>query len=707
MSKYRQLKPKQLIEPQESKLSDRPLVIIGRQSTTRQIEENRESLKLQIEDQRQRFVSQGWSQDIITIRMAGDGLKGVSGTLRIDQRSELQDTIADIKNGSCKAVGCYSISRLFRDRFGVEVTTFMKICAEYDCLVILPDKVYDFRTENDVTMFTIYARFAAIENEQRKKLLRDAKHNKALRGEYDGRNTIPGYIVDRSKLTDKGKVIAGKWLTFEPHAEVVRWLYARFRELGGQFNLLAAEVARMKIVFPPFEEWVSQLDINRFRLCEVCAVHGEVFHTIKRKTGTIQGNHCGFKGEQCKLLGYHISRTSLMHLLSAVEYRGFWHTRGEILTDEHGKRIVNHDPIVDADDWQYAFDRLSFQTLDGLENTKRTQGQSWTPVTSQDKSGALRGLLTSPLGSVNCSGGYYRVTEHRPNHSQNSDTLVVDREMLDAIFLERLSNRMLEVDQNKFFYYQLKQLKEQHKRALVSVAEQHENYHQERLNIQAYIAANGANIDVPTLQSYNARLLEITTILFDLQDKQTEAAEEEDKIKKLRDRLRRMKTLLGVDGANEYSRTFMKLCTDAIILSEYSSRFLTLTIAWAAPFKRVDRCYIWRPKAARQEWSTEEEDALIPCYAYSDRLDILKQFPTRTWYSIAERAKKLGLFREIDRNVSGLQNKGLSYNDWKIISEHGWVIPDKPVKTADEKESVFFWLYDIVDDTLEIPVKPS
>ena len=42
---YRQLRPKQLVEPGESKLSDRPLVLIGRQSGTKQIEENVESLK--------------------------------------------------------------------------------------------------------------------------------------------------------------------------------------------------------------------------------------------------------------------------------------------------------------------------------------------------------------------------------------------------------------------------------------------------------------------------------------------------------------------------------------------------------------------------------------------------------------------------------------------------------------------------------------
>ena len=44
MSNNRQLKPKQMVAPQESKLSDRLLIIIARQSTTHQIEENKDYL---------------------------------------------------------------------------------------------------------------------------------------------------------------------------------------------------------------------------------------------------------------------------------------------------------------------------------------------------------------------------------------------------------------------------------------------------------------------------------------------------------------------------------------------------------------------------------------------------------------------------------------------------------------------------------------
>jgi len=656
---YRQLRPKTLVEPGESKLSDRPLVLIGRQSSTRQIEENVESLKLQIEDARQRFISQGWSEDIITIRVAGDGKKGVSGTLRIDQRQELRDTLIDIKAGTCKAVGAYSVSRLFRDKHGVQVSVFMETCAKHDVLVILPDKTYDFNRQDDITMFTILARFAAVENEQRARLANDAKHRKALRGEYDGRPLVVGYIVDRVKLLVDGtpNPTYGKFIEYIPHAKVVRRLYARFRELGGQFNLLAAEVARMDVVFPDFEDWVSELDVSKLQLKKVPN-------------------------------GYTISRVGLFHLMTAVEYIGYWKVDGSLLVHEaSGIPIVNHAAIVPFDDWDYAFNHLSFTDLDGLENKQRTHGSTWTPATKQEKKGALHGLLTSPLGTVDCTGGYYRIAEKREGHSQRSNTVVIRERLIDSVWYERLSERMREMDNFKFFNTQLRKLKEQHARELVTVPEQLAKYYNERAGIQAYIKAVGATADRATLEQYNEDLLQLAAHINELEAKQQAAAVEEERVEKLRDRLKR--TLLGIGGSNEYSRNFIQLITDKIMLDEYSAHFLTLTIVWSAPFQQVDICYIYRSEGGHQRWSEQEKGDLAHLYPYADKLELLERFPTRTWSSIANCTHVLGLRRYTERDTSGITNSALSLKDWQLLQEHGWELP--------EGEYGRYWLYDVIE----------
>ena len=80
----------------------------------------------------------------------------------------------------------------------------------------------------------------------------------------------------------------------------------------------------MDVVFPDFEAWVSPLDVHR---CMLKKVPG----------------------------GYHISRVALLHLLTAVEYVGYWKVDGELLVDADGIPVKNHAAIVSFDDWEYAF----------------------------------------------------------------------------------------------------------------------------------------------------------------------------------------------------------------------------------------------------------------------------------------------------------------------------------------------------------------
>jgi hypothetical protein len=197
----------------------------------------------------------------------------------------------------------------------------MEVCAKHDVLVILPNKTFDFNDSNDRLMFKLEAEFAAKDNELRTRLLSEARLRKSMRGEYDGRILSVGIIVDR----DKTSKTYGHYIPYEPHAKVVRWLYKRYRELGGRFNLLASEVAKMDVVFPDFEPWVSKLDKARLRLEKVPG-------------------------------GYHMSRDGPFSLLTAVEYAGYWKV---------------HEAIVSGDDWEYAWRRLSWTTLTGEKNVER------------------------------------------------------------------------------------------------------------------------------------------------------------------------------------------------------------------------------------------------------------------------------------------------------------------------------------------------
>jgi DNA invertase Pin-like site-specific DNA recombinase len=672
---HRQLRIKQAIdqETQETALSDRPLAIIARQSTTRQTRENLESLRLQVEDARERFINQGWSEDIITVRVAGDGKRGVSGTLRIDQRKELQDTIADIEAGKIKAVGAYSVSRLFRDKWGIQVGTFMEVCAKHDVLVILPNRVYDFNDSNDRLIFKLEAEFAAKDNEVRTRLMTDARRRKSMRGEYDGRPIVVGFIVDRDKQLPDGKPNPnyGHFIPYEPHAKVVRWLYRRYRELGGRFNLLANEVAKMPVLFPDFEEWVNSLDASRLQL--------------KKVPG-----------------GYSISRFGLFHLMTAIEYMGYWKLKGEVLTDESGRPLVVHAPIVDSEDWLYSFKRQSWTTLQGQPNTERLETSSgW--VSSRETKGRvplLKGILKSSMGKVwtgydKDGHPYYRVAAHGEGLSQSDNVLTVDANMVGVLFSARLSERLVEMhDMGKedVLRKQLAQLESKNKRALAGVDKQVARYKNEIAGIQAYIKATGATADEKTLQDYNAQILDARANLDALVAKKNAAKVKENSMQEL---IRRIGQLTGSDClcSTETSRGFIELACERISLDEYSGRFVTLTIEWAVPFAQTDVCYIYRKGSGHQEWTDDDETDLARLYPHADRKTLLERFPTRTWASIMTWASLKGLKRDTALNTSGISDRMLSLRDHELLTREGWSLGDTHEGT--EVSRRHWWTYDV------------
>jgi DNA invertase Pin-like site-specific DNA recombinase len=709
---YSQIKPAQPTTAITIKreLSDRELYILTRQSTTYQAVNNLESMGLQLNDALSWAEGQGFASSSITVRQEGDGKRGVSGTLRIDQRKELQQTLQDIQSApkGTTAIRVYSISRLFRDKSGAQVGAFIDICSEYDAIVVTADRVYDFnRNPDDIFMFKLLASLAAKENEQKAKLMLEARFRKTQRGEYDGRPLVVGFVVDR----DKTSPTYNRFIVYEPHAKVVRRLYARFRELGGQFNLLAAEVASMPVVFSNFEEWVSQLDINKLQLTEVCKVHGQLFHDINGEKRQIKGNHCGFKGDGCKLVGYHISRVGLSHLMVAVEYIGTWK-----YTLNGGTAMLesNHVAIVDYTDWSYAFKALSHTDLQGLPNTDRST-RAWVPVNKADSRSLLAGILTSPMGSVQNTNGLYRVTELQTGKSQRSCILAVSATLVDLIFHARLMLRLVELHDTgntDFLSQQLKQTEANNTKALVSVDEQLARYRNEKAGIDAFIKAVGSTASPATLMQYNADLLELEANINALEAKKKTAAAEVSGISEL---IRRIREVTGSGfQQTEDSRRFIRLATESITLDEYSAHFLTLTVVWRAPFSQVDVCYIYRQAGGRQEWTSDDEQVLREKYAQSDRAVLLELFPTRTWKSIKAWAYDMGLRRSTDVNTSELKNESLSLADYRLLESNGWSIDNNKLAeerlydfAVDAKHKTYAnWLYDIATGLLDTSSRP-
>lgn len=701
-----QLRPKATAEDltieQVPELTEDQVVAMIRQSSTKQVRENVESADLQLTGAQRFAVRQGLDADKIVIAWEGEGKRGVSGTLRIDQRERLQETMAGIYAGRVKLVWAYSVSRLFRDKYGVQVGTFMEACAKHGVKVVIETATtFDFNNSFHVMMFQMLANVAAKENEDRTRLLHEARGNKARRGEYDGRPARVGFIVDR----DKESPTYGKLIPYEPHAEVVERLYRRYRDLGGEFNMLKREVAKMKVVFPPFEPWVDPKDVSKLQLIKVCAVHGQDREERYRDaSGNMRYRHvgCEFKGEECRFIGYHITKVGLFNLLTAVEYAGYWKTDGQLLVDENGLPVKNHDAIVDLSDWYYAFNRLSFEKLDGTPNTERStrthRGATYKGKDTKIKA-LLHGLLTSPLGTVQYSGGWYLLSVRQEGKPHRKMTLMLRASLVDIMFLEALAQRYgRHHDVIEQLWKKLTEVRARNAKALVSVDEQIANYEKEIANKQAVLSTLGATMDRQTMIQYNEDIKGARANIAALEAKKNAATVDESKLVELANKFQ-----IATEG-NIFSpidliknldlvRLFIQLAADKIEINEYSAHFATLTVYWSAPFQQVDRGYIWLAKGNHETWTKEDEDDLARLYPHADRKTLLERFSTRSWACLSTHAGVLGVQRETRLNTSEIKNRFWSLLDMEVIRKldiepwrEGWY------------ESAKMWEYAVNED---------
>src|SRR5258708_13824046 len=107
--------------------------IYARQSTPAQLIKNTQSTEMQTDD----LVKWIEERNLLASKIClFDADLGVSGTLRIDQRTELKEFVARIEADEIKVVLVYQISRLFRDETGVQYNVFATKCKEHNCLLV-------------------------------------------------------------------------------------------------------------------------------------------------------------------------------------------------------------------------------------------------------------------------------------------------------------------------------------------------------------------------------------------------------------------------------------------------------------------------------------------------------------------------------------------------------------------------------------------
>ncbi len=560
-------------------------VIYARQSTTKQTVENLESAALQTTAQIEKAERMGWTDGNMRIicienelasKKFGDGkLRGVSGSLRIDQRAGLSVVMEHIRKDEVKAIFAYNESRLFRDEYQIEVNTFVKACADHDVRVITQMYTYDFvRNPFDAQQFRHQCQFAADYNKHFVKgVLLPARDRVSERGQYDGRFVPVGFIVD----TDKDSPTYDRYVAYEPHTKIVQWIFRRYRELNGRLFDLGRELSAMPYVFPSFEAGIKIPKI-----------------ALKTKNG-----------------GYDIGRSGLIFMLTNPAYIGRWTFRGTLKDN-------NHAAIVDSDDFMFAFNRLSPLTLDGeINESQRSLPVRYTQNGKAESHALLKYVITSTHSGVYTRSSHpeqYCIIVPKPDAYAPTVGAGIGIAEIDALFLKEMFGwlewfRMMDDTLPKNMYHQLEKVKQEKNKAFADIAEQLTGYRTEATNIDRVLRLASDTLDDSSIRSYSVRLKQLRTIIAELEKVQHEADKADRDVQESRERINEV-----LNGWNEMSlekqRRFISLIVEKVIIAPVSPRWFYIEIVWKTPYLTRQAGYIARNDGANTQWTKKEEELL-------------------------------------------------------------------------------------------------
>ena len=209
-----------------------------RQSSLRQVRENRESTARQY-DLKRRAQVLGWARDQIVIIDEDQGMSAATAT----GRDGFQRLVAEVGLGRVGLVMGLEVSRLARS--SSDWHRLLEICALADTLILDEDGLYDPSHFNDRLLLGLKGTMSEAELHLLRARLVGAQLHKARRGELWIRAPI-GYVHDQDNR-----------LMFDPDQQIhgaVRLLFETFRRLGAAQQVVR-HFHREGILFPRRLPW--------------------------------------------------------------------------------------------------------------------------------------------------------------------------------------------------------------------------------------------------------------------------------------------------------------------------------------------------------------------------------------------------------------------------------------------------------------------
>lgn len=186
--------------------------------------------------------------------------QGVSAET-ITARPVMKNILEDIAKGIVGAIIVSSFTRLTRDMDDIDGRIIKKACRDHDCVIITPEKLYDFSNEADDDLADLQFFFSKIQKRMNLKPMIRGEYTKAKNGGFVGLPLSVGYDYQwKEETTAKGTRYVADLVINEEEAKAVCYIHQLFptqlyRPLAAHLNELASQG---KMIYFPIKQTKRQ-----------------------------------------------------------------------------------------------------------------------------------------------------------------------------------------------------------------------------------------------------------------------------------------------------------------------------------------------------------------------------------------------------------------------------------------------------------------
>ncbi len=622
------------------------VVVYGRQSTKNQVHKAVFSREMQTDVLIAKAISLGWPEDAIILyieNLRKDGtIKAASGRLRIDEREGLSAVVERIEKGEISAAMVSRVDRLFRDETEIEPNKFILACKSHRVYIITLERVYNFANPDDCEIFREKCRQAAAELRTFKERLGGPKDLAAQAGYYDGRALTIGFFIDHRQtiIIHGNEVDNPQWKklnNYPPHQAVIEEIYDLLVANGWDIPKTYRQIRQRPVLFPDFESWVGEASAKKVFLLKVPG-------------------------------GYQMSYKAFLHMLCNVTLIGYWPYRGTI-------RKHNHPAVIDEQRFWIGFYLVSDVTPEG-ELIERESRKRYAKERTQQQNPRPIALLEKVIESPDPKKAVYVHPVYNDWYYQS-----VWRGALEGPYPEKFSMLVTQVDAIVMAKMReriaaptdLDELRE----LLAAIVQNYQKARQNTIDrldeIESQMqAALTSLLDKKTKPATRSALNEIYAQLAAERDSLEASLTPSDDSEEAQiiAHHEKLQGFMSIDEmSDEHMQILVKAMIKRITFEGISCHFIRLHITWRSPQWCDEEAIVWRLNGRAPLWTQEEIALVIDCYPTVAQLDLMRQLPRRTWFSIKMKASKEGVQRLV-RTQSQIPDINLSWEDVQVIEQY-------------------------------------